>query len=440
MVSSLTLTGGHVMDPASGFSARADVFISDGQIVAIRPPGEHSPIGRAIAVDDLIVAPGLVDLHVHLREPGQTHKETIATGTRAAVAGGFTTVCCMPNTTPPLDRPGRICEVQQIIARDAACYVHVIGSISLDNDPERFADADALKAAGCVALTDDAFPLVTQDQRREALHRAAQAGLPFVSHCEDKAISQGAPVNEGETSRNLGLPGQPAEAESANARQWLQLAGLGARLHLAHVSTSGTVAALAEAFPQWDGRLSAETAPHYFSLTDAAVLRAGSNAKMNPPLRSQQDADAVREAVADGVLAAIATDHAPHTPDEKLEGHGDLAETVSRAAFGIIGLETALGASLTALYHTGLMPLMAVLTRLTADPARIFGLSCGCLGPGSRANVAILDPSAEWTVDPSVFQSKSRNTPFAGMKLKGRVWGTVVNGRLAYLDGKMITD
>lgn len=440
MVTSLTLTGGHVMDPASGFSARADVFIADGHIVAVRPPGEHAPVGQTVALDDLVVAPGLVDLHVHLREPGQTHKETIATGTRAAVAGGFTTVCCMPNTTPALDRPDRICEVQQIIARDAACYVHVIGSISLDNDPERFADAEALRAAGCVALTDDAFPLVSQDQRREALRRAAKAGLPFVSHCEDKAMSHGAPMNEGEPSRSLGLPGQPPEAESANAREWLQLADLGARLHLAHVSTAGTVAALAEAIAQWEGRLSAETAPHYFSLTDAAVLRAGSNAKMNPPLRSQQDADAVRGAVADGLLAAIATDHAPHTADEKLEGHGDLAEAVSRAPFGIIGLETALGASLTALHHTGLMPLMAVLARFTADPARIFGLSSGCLMPGSRANIAIIDPNAEWTVDPSTFQSRSRNTPFSGMKLKGQVRSTIVDGRFVYLDGAIVAD
>ncbi|MEN6545995.1 MAG: dihydroorotase [Armatimonadia bacterium] len=436
-MTSLTLTGGHVMDPASGFSARADVFIADGQVIAIRPPGEQPPVGQAIAVDDLIVAPGLIDLHVHLREPGQTHKETIATGTRAAVAGGFTTVCCMPNTTPPLDRPERIREVQQIIACDAACHVHVIGSISLDNDPARFADAGALKASGCIALTDDAFPLVTQEQRREALQRAAQAGLPFVAHCEDKTISHGAPINEGEASRRLGIAGQPAEAETANARQWLQLADLGARLHLAHVSTAGTVTALARAFPQWQGRLSAETAPHYFSLTDAAVLHAGSNAKMNPPLRSDEDMQAVRQAVADGLLAAIATDHAPHTPEEKLEGHADTAEAVSRAPFGIIGLETALSASLTALHHTGLMPLMAVLARFTADPARIFGLAAGCLAPGSPANVAIIDPNAEWTVDPSTFHSKSRNTPFAGMKLKGQVWGTIVNGRFAYLDGEI---
>jgi dihydroorotase len=424
----LTLTGGHVMDPGSGFSALADVAIADGLVVALHPPGEAPGRGEIVEVGGLVVAPGLVDLHVHLREPGQTHKETIATGTRAAVAGGFTTVCCMPNTDPPLDRPERLRAVQEIIARDAACHVHVIGAADLDNDPDRPSDFAALQAAGCVAITDDAFPLVTQEQRTEALRRAAAAGLPFIAHCEDKTLSAGGVMNEGEVSRKLGVPGQPAEAETANAREWLKLDTAGARLHLAHVSAAATVAALRDALPRWRGRLSVETAPHYFSLTDEAVLRHGPNAKMNPPLRARDDQLAIKAAVVEGLLSVIATDHAPHAPDEKARG---LAE----APFGIVGLETALGVSLSELYHTGILSLEAVLSRLTVAPARVLGLTAGCLAPGSAADIVIFDPQAEWTVAPEAFQSLGRNTPFAGERLRGRVWGTLVGGRFAYRGG-----
>lgn len=421
----LTLVGGHVIDPVSGFSAVADVFISEGQVVNILPPGEQPAMGERVDVTGLVVAPGLVDVHVHLREPGQTHKETIATGTQAAVAGGFTTVCAMPNTTPPLDRPERVREALAIIASDAACRVEIIGSISLDNDPDRFSDVMALKAAGCVALTDDAFPLRTQDQRRRALDLAVQADLPFIAHCEDKTISGDGVMNEGAVSNRLGVPGQPAAAESVAAAQWLELAGVGASLHLAHVSTAATVAALREALPQWQGRLSAETAPHYFALTDEAVLESGANAKMNPPLRSQADRLAVKEAVVDGTISAIATDHAPHSAEEKAQG-------LLAAPFGIVGLETSLAVSLSELHHTGLLTLPQLLARLSASPARLFGLPAGCLAPGAVADLTIFDPQAEWQVNPEQFRSLGRNTPFAGMPLRGRVRGTLVAGCWAY--------
>ena len=427
----LTLTGGHVIDPGSGFSAVADVFVVDGQVVSLLPPGEQPAMGERLDVSGLVVCPGLIDVHVHLREPGQTHKETIASGTRAAVAGGFTTVCCMPNTTPPLDRPDRVREVQEIIRRDAACHVQVIGSVSLDNDPEHFSDAVALRDAGCVALTDDAFPLVTQAQRRTALEVARAAFLAFIAHCEDKSLSAGGVMNEGPVSRELGVPGQPSEAETMCAREWLTLADLGARLHLAHVSTAGTVAAVRAAQAQWQGRLTAETAPHYFSLTDEAVRRAGADAKMNPPLRSAVDRVAVREAVVTGDLAVIATDHAPHSPEEKSQG-------LLAAPFGIVGLETALAVSLTELLHTGLLSLPAVLARLTANPAAALGLTAGCLTPGAPADLAIIDPQAEWTVDPERFQSLGRNSPFSGMTVRGQVWGTVVGGKLVYREGQLL--
>jgi len=426
MMDRLTLTGAHVIDPGSGFSAAADVFIAAGAIVALHPPGEQPPQGEVVDVSGLVAAPGLVDIHVHLREPGQTHKETIASGTRAAVAGGVTTVCCMPNTDPPLDRPERVAEVQEIIRRDAVCRVHVIGAISLDNDPDRPSDTIALKAAGCIALTDDAFPLPEQAHRRRALEAAAAASLPFIAHCEDKSLSRGAPMREGEVSRRLGVPGQPDLAESIAAERWLELHETGARLHLAHVSTARTVAALREAMPRWQGRLTAETAPHYFCLTDAAVAQHGANAKMNPPLRSEADRAAVVEAVCEGLISVIATDHAPHAPAEKSLG-------LERAPFGVIGLETSLAASLTAL--RGTMSLSDILLRLTAAPARALGLTAGCLAPGSVADLVLFEPDRAWTVDAAAFHSRGRNTPFAGATLTGRVWGTVVGGSLAYRDG-----
>jgi dihydroorotase len=430
-MNALTLTGGLVIDPGSGFSAPADVVIADGHIVALHPPGEARGLGEIVDVGGLVVAPGLVDIHVHLREPGQTHKETIASGTRAAVAGGFTTVCCMPNTDPPLDRPERVREVQETVARDAACRVQVIGSISLDNDPARFADAVALRDAGCVALTDDAFPLLTQEQRAEALRLSAAAGLPFIAHCEDKSLSAGGVMNDGEVCRDLGVPGQPAAAETSNAHEWLHWARLGARLHLAHVSAAETVAALREALPRWQGRLSAETAPHYLALTDEAVRTHGANAKMNPPLRSETDRRAIRAAVVEGVVSVIATDHAPHAPAEKARG-------LLQAPFGIVGLETALGVCLTELYHSGLLSLSDLLSRFTVAPARVLGLAGGCLSPGSAADLVLFDPAAEWTVQPEAFQSLGRNTPFAGAKLRGKVWGAMVAGRFAYRCGTLV--
>lgn len=426
----ITLRGGLVVDPASAFCAPADVFVQDGRIAAIAPPGEQRGPGEQVGVEGLVVCPGLIDVHVHLREPGQTHKETIASGTRAAVAGGFTTVCCMPNTTPPLDRPVRVVALQETICRDAVCRVRVIGSISLENDPEQFADVLALRAAGCVAVTDDAFPLVTNQQRAEALARAAAADLPFIAHCEDKQLSAGGVMNEGPVSRELGVPGQPAAAETAAAREWLQLAALGARLHLAHVSAADTVRALEQASP-WGRRLTAETAPHYFALTDRAVADHGADAKMNPPLRDAADQAAIREAVVRGSLSVIATDHAPHAPAEKAVG-------LLRAPFGIIGLETALAVSLTELYHGGLLPLESLLARLTSGPARALGLAAGSLSPGAPADLAIFDPAASWQVRPESFCSLSRNTPFAGMALRGRPWGTLVGGRFVFREGSLL--
>lgn len=423
----LTIAGGFIVDPGTGYCGPGDLFLAGGRVVGIGAPGEHGAVGRVLDAAGRVVSPGLIDLHVHLREPGQSHKETIATGTQAAVAGGFTAVCCMPNTTPVLDRPERLRELAVRVAEDAVCRVYPIGAACLDNDPERPADLGALANCGCLAATDDAFPLQTQDQRRDALLRAAAAGLPFVAHCEDKRLSADGVINEGAISRELGVPGQPDRAESEAVAAWLELADCGARLHLAHISTAASVAAIARACAMWGDRLTAETAPHYFALSERAVLEHGANAKMNPPLRTDADRQQVLQALAEGLIPVIASDHAPHAAEEK--GRGLL-----EAPFGVVGLETSLGASLTALP----MAVSDVLGRLSTAPARAFGLPGGHLAPGALADVTVFDPDEEWTVEPSVFLSKGRNTPFAGARLKGRAWATVVAGRLVWHDGQLL--
>jgi dihydroorotase len=423
----LTITGGYILDPGTGLCGPGDLFLAGGRVVGTAPPGELAAVGDVLDATGRCVCPGLIDVHVHLREPGQTHKETIATGTAAAVAGGFTAVCCMPNTTPSLDRPERLLDILQRIAADAACRVYAIGATCLDNDPERPADLAALAGCGCVAITDDAFPLQTQAQRRDALQRARAAGLPFVAHCEDKSLSRDGVINEGSVSRELGVPGQPCSAEAEAVRGWLGLTDCGARLHLAHISTAASVQAIRDRCTEWGERLTVETAPHYFARNDRAVLEHGANAKMNPPLRSEADRQRVLQAVTDGLIAVVATDHAPHAPDEKAAGLLD-------APFGVVGLETALGVSLTTL------PLATtdVLARLTTGPARAFGLPGGHLAPGGVADVTIFDPDAEWTVRPEGFQTKGRNTPFAGCRLKGRPWATIVAGRLIWREGELL--
>lgn len=427
----LSLLGGTVVDPARGWVGEGDLFLADGHVVGIAGPGELEPVGEALDVRGLVVCPGFVDVHVHLREPGQTHKETIRTGTRAAVAGGFTSVCCMPNTTPALDRPERLDDLAGRILTEAACRTYVIGAVCLDNLPGQPSDLGALAEHGAVAATDDAFPLETLEQRRDALARAAAADMVLVAHCEDKTLSAGGVMNEGEVSRGLGVKGQPDAAETACAAAWLALEAAGGRLHLAHVSSAATVQTYTSARAVWGDRLTAETAPHYFALTDAAVMEHGANAKMNPPLRSEADRQALLQAVVSGDIKIIATDHAPHAAAEKAAG-------LEQAPFGIVGLETCLGVCLTELYHSQLMTMDAVLACLSTHPARLFALPGGHLAPGAVGDVAVFDPNAEWIVDPDRFESLGRNTPFAGRKLRGKPWGVIVGGRLVWREGEFL--
>ncbi len=431
-----TLTGGRVIDPANGRDELADVAVEQtGRIAWIKPSGAP-PIGEEVPVEGLVVCPGLVDIHVHLREPGFEHKETVATGTRAAVAGGFTTVCCMPNTNPPLDRPQRIAELQQTIAEEAWSNVYVLGAATVDNQRRELTDFDALLEAGCASITDDAAPLQSTSQMQQALAKLAASGRPFLAHLEDEELSGEGVINAGAVSHQLQVPGQSSHSEVAALRRWAQAAASvpRARLHLLHVSTAETVA---EAQMLRAGntffQLSLETAPHYFCLTEEAILESGADAKVNPPLRTERDRQAILEAVIDGDIQIIATDHAPHTPPEKAQGLID-------APAGLTGLEICVGVVLTHLFHTGRLGLSEILAKMTCNPAVLLGLPAGTLTPGGPADITIIDPYKQWVVDPAHFYSKGRNTPFAGHKLRGRTWGTIKTGQFLVREGELCED
>jgi len=430
-----TLTGGRVIDPASGHDELADVAVKQGRIAWIKPPGAL-PLGEGISVEGLVVCPGLVDIHVHLREPGFEHKETVATGTRAAVAGGFTTICCMPNTNPPLDRPQRIAGLQQTIAEQAWCNVYVLAAATLDNRREELTDFAALIGAGCPTITDDAMPLQSTKRMQEALEKLGRTGRLFMAHLEDEELSSDGVINAGTVSQQLEVPGQDSRSEVVALRRWAQAAASAeqARLHLLHVSTAETVS---EAQMLRTGntfsQLSLETAPHYFCLTENAVLESGADAKVNPPLRTEHDRQAILQAVIDGDIGIIATDHAPHTPQEKVQG-------LINAPPGLVGLETCMGLVLTHLFHTGYLSLPDILAKMTCNPAGLLGLPAGTLKSGALADITIIDPHRQWTVDPARFYSKGRNTPFAGQKLKGQVWGTIRAGQFLMREGELRED
>ncbi len=403
---------------------RVDLGFREGLIV--EDPGTREA-GSVIEADGLLVAPGLVDLHVHLREPGQSVKETIATGTRAAAAGGFTSVCCMPNTQPVLDAAVQVEWVRERAAAVGYCRVHPIGAVTMGQNGEQLAPAMALRNAGAVALSDDGRPVVKASIVRRALEYARHAGLPIVCHEEDPTLKGEGVMNEGLMATRLGLRGIPNAAESVMVRRDVELAALtGGRIHLAHLSCAESLDALRDA-KRRGLAVTGETCPHYWTLTDAAVGEYDTNARMNPPLRSAADRDAVIAALADGTLDCLATDHAPHTADEK-------RAPFDQAPDGIVGLETALALTLTCLVKPGHLTLQRALELWTDEPRRVFDLRPVRLEPGDPADLVLIDPGAEWTVDPERFQSKGRNTPFAGWRLTGRALATVCGGRLTHVD------
>jgi dihydroorotase len=429
-MTALAIKGGHLLDPAAGVDGLKDILLKDGHVAEIAGPGKLKQANGAEVLDatGLTVAPGLVDIHVHLREPGQGYKETIATGTAAAAAGGFTAVAAMPNTRPVNDSP-EITRWMQAPERGACVRVFPIGAATRGSKGEAINDYAALKSAGAVAVTDDGSPILKDNIMRETLAAAARVGLSVIQHAEDTRLTQGASMNAGPTAFRLGLRGMPPEAESGlverDIRLVSELRDARVHLHVAHTSTGAAVAAVRQA--RRNGlHVTCEVTPHHFLLTEEHVGMFDTHAKMNPPLRAAADRDAMIEAILDGVVDAIATDHAPHAVHEK-------EVEFESAPNGITGLETALGLSLRWLHKEWKMPMGRVLSLLSAQPAALLGLKGrGTLAVGSFADVVIFDPKAEWTYRARETRSKSRNTPFDGWSMQGRVRWTISEGRVAY--------
>jgi dihydroorotase len=429
-MTALAIKGGHLLDPAAGVDGLKDILLKDGHVAEIAGPGKLKQANGAEVLDatGLIVAPGLVDIHVHLREPGQGYKETIASGTAAAAAGGFTAVAAMPNTRPVNDSP-EITRWMQAAERGASVRVFPIGAATRGSKGEVINDYAALKAAGAVAVTDDGAPILKDNIMRETLAAAARVGLSVIQHAEDTRLTQGASMNAGPTAFRLGLRGMPPEAEYGLVERDIRLVGelrdARAHLHVAHTSTGAAVAAVRQA--RRNGlHVTCEVAPHHFLLTEEHVGMYDTNAKMNPPLRAAADRDAMIQAILDGVVDAIATDHAPHAVHEK-------EVEFENAPNGITGLDTALGLSLRWLHGEWKMPMGRVLSLLSAQPAALLGLKGrGTLAVGSFADVVIFDPKVEWTYRARETKSKSRNTPFDGWTMQGRVRWTISEGRVAY--------
>ncbi|MBI4216077.1 MAG: dihydroorotase [Chloroflexi bacterium] len=435
----LLIRGGRLCDPARGRDEVADLYLSDGKIAL-----ESAPAGTPVLeVGGLLISPGFIDLHVHLREPGFEDKETIATGTQAAARGGFTTVCCMPNTEPPTDSRAAVEFILRRAATHGAIRVLPIGCITKGRRGHELAEMGELAAAGVVGFSDDGSPVADSRLMRQAMEYSRAFGLPVIDHCQDPALSQGGVVNEGAVSSRLGLVGMPAAAEEVMVARDIALAELtGACLHLAHLSAASSVEHLRRA-KALGLPVTAEVTPHHLALTEGRVMGVlgplphklgplpasayDTNAKVNPPLRTERDRQALLAALRAGLIDAIATDHAPHTLVDKECEFDD-------AAFGISGLETAAGVLLT-LVDKGELELTTVIAALTAGPARLLGRpDLGALRAGAAADLVLIDPRAEWAVEPAQFASKGHNTPLAGARLRGKVLATIYGGHIAYLD------
>ncbi|MGH2708458.1 MAG: dihydroorotase [Actinomycetota bacterium] len=424
----ILVRGGRVLDPSRGSDEVADLLLADGKVEA-SGRGLGTPDG-AMVIDAAgkVVAPGLIDLHVHLREPGQEDLETVATGAMAAAAGGFSAVCAMPNTDPVTDNQAAVGFIVSQAQRAGKARVYPIGAISLGQEGQQLAEFGELVGAGAVAVSDDGKPVVSSHMMRTALEYARTFGIPVADHCEDPTLAAGGAMHEGVVSTRLGLQGVPAAAEEIMVARDILLAELtGGHVHLCHMSTRGSVELIRRA-KEKGLRVTAEACPHHFTLTHEACEGYNTNAKMSPPLREPEDREAIRQALRDGTIDVICTDHAPHHYDAKEREFDD-------APNGIIGLETALGLAVTELVESGLLSLADLVLRMSVLPARIFKLPGGTLARGAAADVVVFDPKVKWVVRPEEFFSKSRNTPFGGRQLCGRAEVTIVRGQVVYQRG-----
>lgn len=419
----LLIKNANVVSPAENINAKLDILVRDGRIAQI---GENlSSDGEVINADGLYAIPGLVDMHVHLRDPGQTAKEDIITGCKAAAAGGVTSVLAMPNTSPATDNAETVKYILDK-AKDADAHVYVAASITKDLKSVEPTDIEELKNAGAIALTDDGRPVENTKYLSDAMEKAPKLKMSVVAHCEDLFLAEGGKMNEGEVSQQLGVKGIPASAEDCGtAREIALAAALDVPVHICHVSTKTSVALIRDAKNR-GVKVTAETAPHYFSLTDKELLKRDADFRMNPPLRTISDMDEIINGLLDGTLDAIATDHAPHTPEEKAD--------FEKAPNGSIGMETSLAVGITCLVNSGLMTFDKLVEKMSVNPAKILGINAGTLSVDAPADIALVDLNEQWTVDVEKLHGKSKNTPFKGRRLCGKVKKTILGGKVVFED------
>ncbi|ATX78760.1 dihydroorotase [Mariprofundus aestuarium] len=427
MSGKLLIKNGHIIDPANGLDEVANLWIVEGKVAAIGAyDGEADEV---IDADGKIVCPGLIDMHVHLREPGQEWKEDIESGSRAAVAGGVTSICCMPNTGPHIDHAGIALQIIARARQVGLCNVHPIGAVTKNLEGKELTEMRELSRCGCVAFSDDGLPIWHAGVMRKALEYASSFGFMVIQHAEEKQLTAGGAINEGWVSTQLGVSGMPAEGEDSMIARDIMLARRAdARYHVAHISTQGGVALVRKA--RAEGlKVSTEAAPHHFALTEEEVLGYNVDAKVSPPLRTEADRLAVIEGLRDGTIEVIATDHAPHHEDDKRCG-------LSCAAFGIVGLETMLPVSLE-LVRSGVLTMPDLIAKMTANPARLLGLESGTLSVGAEADVTIFDADTTWVLDREKMVSKGKNTPWHGKEMTGLVTHTVKAGRIVFAEGEV---
>ena len=428
---SMLIRGGHLIDPAAGRDGVYDIFVKDGVVSALaewagaKAPEWEETADTIIEASGKYVMPGFIDLHVHLREPGLEYKETIATGAAAAAAGGFTSVCPMPNTKPSTDSPEKIRALLEKAKQDAKIHILPIGAISIGQEGKVLADIKGMAEAGAVAFSEDGKSVMNSALYAEGLKAAAEAGVPVFAHCEDIDLVRGGVMNAGKRAEELGLPGITNAVEDIiTARDIFLARETGVRLHLCHCSTKDSVKmiamAKAEGLP-----VSGETGPHYFTMIDAEIPRDWGNYKMNPPLRGAEDKAALIRALQDNVLETIATDHAPHSKEEK-------EQSMLKAPFGIVGSETAYALTVTELVRAGKISMTQLVERMSASPAKILGINKGSLQVGMAADITIADTDTAWTIDPEKFYSKGKNTPFEGKEVYGKIYYTIADGEIAF--------